>query len=268
MLECVINLSEGRDADRLADLAAAAGGALLDVHSDAVHHRSVFTLCDSDEAVLEQSARSLAGRAVELLDLRDHSGIHPRLGVVDVVPFVPLGGSTLAEAVAARDRFASWFGGSGVPCFCYGPERTLPEVRRSAFSELAPDAGPAEPHATAGACCVGARPVLVAYNVLIDGDVQAARAIARLLRSPALRTLGLDFGGVGQVSFNLIAPEEVGPAEAYDLVARHARVTGAELVGLLPADLLHRIPQERWEALDLSEDQTIERRLRQGAGSD
>ncbi len=256
MLECVINLSEGRSADRLSELAASAGAALLDVHSDAVHNRSVFTLCNGDPETVEASAHALATRAVEVLDLREHRGIHPRLGVVDVVPFVPLGGTGMEEAVAARDRFVTFFAAAGVPCFTYGPEppgtpeRTLPELRRSAFSTLAPTAGPPVPHETAGGCCVGARPVLVAYNVLIEGDVEEARAIARQLRSPVLRTLGLDFGGVGQVSFNLIAPYEAGPADAYDLVARHAVVTGAELVGLLPADILHRIAPERWHELD------------------
>lgn len=261
MLECVINLSEGQDADLLAELAAAGGGALLDVHSDAVHNRSVFTLCHRDEAVVEASARSLASRAVELLDIGGHRGIHPRLGVVDVVPFVPLDDTPMGDAVAARDRFVAWFAARGVPCFVYGPERSLPELRKGAFVDVVPAAGPPAPHATAGACCVGARPVLVAYNLLIDGGVGAAKDVARQLRSPVLRSLGLDFGGIGQVSCNLIAPYELGPAEAYDLVAGRARVTAAELVGLLPAGVLHRIPADRWVELDLSEDQTIEQRL-------
>ena len=104
--------------------------------------------------------------AVRRLDLRDHAGVHPRLGVVDVVPFVPLAGSALADAVTARDAFAAWVVAElGVPCFLYGPERTLPEIRRRAWVELAPDVGPDEAHPSGGAICVGARRPLVAYNV-------------------------------------------------------------------------------------------------------
>jgi glutamate formiminotransferase len=262
MLECVVNVSEGRDAGVLADLADAVGSRLLDVHADAVHHRSVFTLAGSDAEAVQQSVRALAGRAVELLDLRDHEGIHPRLGVVDVVPFVPLDDATgLGEALVARERFVAWFAAQGVPCFEYGPERSLPEVRRRAFRDLWPSAGPDHPHETAGACCVGARHVLVAYNVVLSAGPERARVIARELRSPALRVLGLDLAGAGQVSFNLVSPLDVGPAEAYDLVAAHARITSAELVGLLPRKVLERIPERRWAELGLSQSTTIEARL-------
>ena len=125
------NISEGRDTTFLATLAAACGSALLDVHTDPDHHRSVFTMVEVS------GARALASAAVGLLDLRDPSGVHPRIGVVDVVPFVPLAGSTMASAVAARDSFAEWIWSSlGVPAFLYGPERSLPEVRRLAGSDL------------------------------------------------------------------------------------------------------------------------------------
>ncbi len=212
VLECVVNVSEGRDAGVLLALAAAAGGTLLDVHSDPHHHRSVFTL-GGGAVVVEADARALAAAAVARLDLRRHVGVHPRLGVVDVVPFVPLGGSTLADAVAARDRFLAWAGVElGLPGFAYGPERTLPDVRRRAFVDLAPDAGPFVPHETAGAVCVGAREVLVAFNVwLADGaDLALAREVARAVRGPAVRALGLDVGGRAQVSMNLVDPLVVG----------------------------------------------------------
>lgn len=268
MLECVINISEGGDAALLGELAAAAGAALLDVHSDAVHNRSVFTLAHADRGTLEGSARSLASRAVELLDIRRHEGVHPRLGVVDVVPFVPLeAGAPLHEALEARGRFVTWFAATGVPCFEYGPERSLPEVRRRAFRDLLPSAGPDHPHETAGACCVGAREVLVAYNVLLEADAATARAIATELRAPNLRVLGIDLNGTGQVSFNLVSPSEIGPAEAYDLVAARAPVARAELVGLLPAAVLRPIPEARWRELDLSAERTIEARLRGAEGS-
>jgi glutamate formiminotransferase len=276
MLECVVNLSEGRDSAVLDALKHAAGSSCVDVHSDAVHNRSVFTIVDGDTAVVETSVQALAGRASELLDIRFHEGIHPRLGVVDVVPFVPLGpflldgplvppvgADALDEAIGARDRFVEWFAALGVPCFAYGPERTLPEVRHRAFRDLAPSGGPEEPHVSAGACCVGARPVLVAYNLVLEAGVERARAIAREIRSASLRTLGLDLGdGTSQVSFNLVAPFDTGPAEAYDLVAARGGIIRAELVGLIPAGVLRRAPEDRWAQLDLSPSKTIEARLR------
>ena len=141
-------------------------------------------------------------------------------------------------AVAARDRFLAWAGTElALPGFAYGPERTLPDVRRRAFVDLAPDAGPPEPHETAGAVCVGAREVLVAYNVwLADGaDVALAREVARAVRGPSVRALGLDVGGRAQVSMNLVDPMVVGPAEAYDAVAALAeRGRGASWWGCCP----------------------------------
>src|SRR5205807_3220376 len=128
VLECVINVSEGRQAGVIDALAAAAGGALLDVHSDPHHHRSVLTLAGPE---VEAAARSVTSAGIELIDLRVHSGVHPRIGAVDVVPFVPLAGSAMEDAVAARDRFAAWAVASlGVPVHRYGPERSLPELRR------------------------------------------------------------------------------------------------------------------------------------------
>ncbi len=258
MLECVVNVSEGRDQAVIGALAAAAGRYLLDVHSDPHHHRSVLTLAGEDGAGLEAAVRALAAEAVARIDLRGHAGAHPRLGAVDVVPWVPL-------AVAERDRFARWAADTlHVPCFLYGPERPLPEVRRRAFRDLSPDTGPPQPHLTAGAMCVGARPFLVAYNVWLAPGTAAevARRIARGLRSPAVRALGLDLGGGRvQVSMNLLDPDAVTPADAYDAVARRAPVARAELVGLLPAGVLARIPAERWADLDLGPSRTIEARL-------
>lgn len=262
MLECVVNISEGRDLVRVADIAASAGGDLLDVHSDGHHHRSVFTL------VGEESPRAVATRAVELIDLGNHDGVHPRLGAVDVVPFVALGGSTAADAAAARDAFASWFAAThAVPCFRYGAGRSLPDVRRGAFVDLRPDDGPAEPHPTAGACAVGARDLLVAYNVWLDPpDLAIGQRAAAAVRGDGVRALGLAVGHRVQVSMNLIDPRRVGPAAAYDRVAAAVgalggSVAGAELVGLVPDAVLQAIPIRRWIELDLGADRTIEARL-------
>lgn len=254
MLECVVNVSEGRDRAVIDALAAAAGDCLLDVHTDRHHHRSVLTLAGDD---VEEAARAVATEAVRRIDLRLHDGVHPRTGAVDVVPFVPL-------AVAERDRFAAWAGETlGVPCFLYGPERPLPEVRRRAFRDLPPDTGPPVPHPTAGATCVGARPFLVAYNVwLAPGTpVEDARRVAAGLRGPAVRALGLDVGGRAQVSMNLLDPAVVTPAHVYDAVAARAGVERAELVGLAPAAVLAAVPEDRWAALDLDPAKTVEARL-------
>lgn len=257
MLECVVNISEGRSLEVIDRVARTAGHELLDVHVDPDHHRSVLTLAG------EEAARVVTATTVLSIDLRTHTGVHPRIGAVDVVPFVPLGESTMADAIAARDRFAHWAGTElGLPCFLYGPERSLPDVRRHAFADLEPDAGPKAPHPSAGAVAVGARPVLLAYNLwLAEPDLDVARAIARDLRGPAVRTLGLAVGAEVQVSMNLIDPLAVGPAAAYDAVAARAPVARAELVGLAPRAVLDQIDPTRWAQLDLDDDRTIEARM-------
>jgi glutamate formiminotransferase / 5-formyltetrahydrofolate cyclo-ligase len=252
-----MNVSEGRDRSVVDAIAGAGGGVVLDVHADPHHNRAVLTLAG---AGVEEAARAVTVEAVRRIDLRLHVGVHPRLGAVDVVPFVPLAGSSIDDAVAARDQFAAWAGSAlGVPCFLYGPERTLPDVRRHAFTALAPDTGPPVAHPTAGAICAGARPVLVAYNVwLAPGiPVTTARQVAKELRGPALRALGLDVGGRAQVSMNLIDPATMTPADAYDAVAARAPVDRAELVGLVPASVLQAVPAERWAELDLDPDKTL-----------
>jgi glutamate formiminotransferase / 5-formyltetrahydrofolate cyclo-ligase len=256
MLESVINISEGRDHGVLARLSDEVDTALLDLHADAHHNRSVFTLAGED--VLE-AAKALCARAVAELDLRRHEGVHPRLGVVDVVPFVPIGtplgpGMDLGPALAARDSFAE-FAGSG-------PERSLPEIRRSAFGDLLPDLGPIEPDPRSGAVCVGARVPLVAYNmVLVDEDLERGKEIAKSIRSRAVRALGLRVGTEVQVSCNLVEPWLIGPVECYDAVAALSDVRSAELVGLVPGEVFAAIDPDRYGQLDVGPDRTIEARL-------
>lgn len=264
MLESVVNISEGRDAALLEGLAAAAGPLVLDVHRDAGHNRSVFTLAGPDRAQVQEGVRRLAAAAVGALDLRGHEGAHPRFGVLDVVPFVPLSGSGMEEAVAERDGFARWAGEElGLPCFLYGPERSLPDVRKRAFSGLAPDTGPPAPHPTAGACAVGARPVMLAWNLWLAGqDRGEAARLAAALRGPGVRALAFSLPGGVQLSFNLVDPLRVGPAAVYDAaVAAGARVARAELVGLTPREVLERTERSRWEQLGLGPERTIEARL-------
>jgi len=280
IFECVVNVSEGRDDATVADLAGAAGGALLDVHRDPDHNRAVLTL-GGDAAVVTLAVRSLATAAVERLDLSTHEGAHPRFGVLDVVPFVPFepgrpAPDDLRDAATLRDGFARWLGEEvGVPAFVYGPlpdgaTRSLPDVRRAAFTGLQPDFGPAKPRPRAGATAVGARRVLVAYNVWVD-SVAAARQVAAAVRGPAVRALGLAVGDRAQVSCNLIEPDRVGPDRVYDEVAglvgtAGGHVEGAELVGLIPEAVLHAIPAARWRTLGLSDESTVEARLDAGPG--
>ncbi len=255
MLECVVNISSGDNAATLDRLGQLCGKQLLNVHSDPHHNRSVFTLLGVE------APRVLARAAVEQLDIASHAGVHPRLGVVDVVPFVPIGNSTLAEALLARDEFALFASRElEVPIFLYGgDQRTLPEIRKNAWHDLIPDLGPSHPHPTAGAMCVGARGLLVAYNVWLNAnDLELAKRIARALRGPGLRTLGLQVGDRVQVSMNLIEPDRLGPMEAFDQVAGHAAVSGAELVGLVPRAVLARIPSARWAELDLSLERSLD----------
>jgi glutamate formiminotransferase / 5-formyltetrahydrofolate cyclo-ligase len=265
MLECVINISEGRDRQLLARLADPIDYALLDLHTDAHHNRSVFTLAGED--VLD-AAKLLCAQAVAELDLRRHEGVHPRLGVVDVVPFVPVGvplgpDMDLRPALAARDSFAEFAAAElGLPCFLYGPERSLPEIRRTAFHGLAPDVGPSHPDPRSGAVCIGARLPLVAYNlVLEDDDLERGKQIAKSIRSPSVRALGLRVGTAVQVSCNLVEAWIVSPAACYDAVATLSQVRSAELVGLLPREILERIDPNRYAQLDLGPDRTIEARL-------
>ena len=238
----------------LDSLANAVRKDLLDLHSDQHHNRSVFTL------VGELAPRVLTRNAVLHLSLNDHVGVHPRLGVIDVVPFVPLADSTMSDALRARNEFAAWAVDTlQVPCFLYGPERSLPFIRKHAFSSLQPDVGPSAPHPTAGAICVGARPVLVAYNIwLANTPLAQARVIAALVRSDSVRALGFQVGSSTQISMNLIDIGVVGPADVYETISQHADIERTELVGLATAQTLAPISSTEWERLDLSIEKTIE----------
>jgi len=277
-----VNISEGRRAEVVAAVAAAAAAVLLDVHSDPDHNRSVLTLAGGPDEVAE-AALALARAAVERIDLSTHAGVHPRLGAVDVVPFVPLGDAAADGLGAAGTVARAWARRAaeelGVPAFLYGDAdpagRTLPDLRRSAFRERAPDFGPPEPHPSAGAMAVGARPVLVALNCeLADPDLAVARAIARAVRErdgglPGVRALGFALASRGraQVSMNLVDLAATGVEAACAAVRRaaagHGTDVGAvELVGLLPAAELDRCSGEFLAWSGLSPDQTIEVRLR------
>jgi len=266
LIECVANVSEGRDRARLALFAVAVRGVpgvtLMDVHADADHHRSVFSFLGTPGAV-ETAALALAERVLGEIDLREHEGVHPRIGALDVVPFVPLAGLEMADAVAlarrvgraiaTRHRLPVWYYGHAAT----RPERRrLPDVRRGGYERLAerlatggdpPDEGPPRFDARAGAVLVGAREILVAFNVWLDTrDVEVAREVARAVRESsgglaAVQALGLPLPrrGVVQVSMNLLDHRVTPIPAAFDRVREEAARRGvgirrAELVGVAP----------------------------------
>jgi glutamate formiminotransferase len=275
VLECVPNVSEGRHRDVLDALTAAADDALLDVHTDADHHRSVFTLAGPGERDVEAAARRLAIAVAALVDLRGHDGVHPRFGALDVVPFVALGETDPAAAVEAAREFADWVARElSLPVFLYD-ETSLPAVRRDAFGSRAPDFGPSAPHPDLGAVAVGARPPLVAVNCRLDhDDVELAQAIATQVRErggglPGVRALGFALASrrKAQVSMNVTRLEACGVERACTAVRRLAYEGGAdveevELVGLVPASEVTRSSPEFLAWSGIGPDQTIEARLR------
>lgn len=294
LLECVPNVIEGKDRDVIDTLAAALRSAgevlLLDTHSDPDHHRTVFTCAGAPERVVE-AAYQLIRQAIEILDITKHQGVHPRMGSVDVCPFVPLGSTPMQEAVAAARFLAERVAEElSIPVYLYGeaarrPERrALPAVRRFDLEALrsaiasdparAPDHGPHQLHPRFGAIAIGARLPLVAYNVdLTADDPGAAEAIAREIRErggglPHVRALGLALPSRKrqQVSCNLLAGETTSPHAVLEAVrkqaARHkAVVERSELVGLLPRNVVYRSAADALALSPLGRDQILEDRI-------
>ena len=255
-LESVPNFSEGRDRATIDAIAAALDGhaRLLDVHADADHNRSVFTLVGEEAQLIDALLAGIAV-AAERIDLRRHEGAHPRIGAADVVPVVPIVPGDLQRARACAASLGERIGAElGLPVFVYDPPARGPAfyrrgdlAARLASGELVPDFGPAELHETAGGVILGARRPLIAFNVNLRGDVVAAREIAGVVREsgggfPGVRALGLELPSQGlvQVSMNV---EDWEAAALHDIVdrirgeagARGLTVAGSELVGLMPA---------------------------------
>ena len=265
LFEAVPNFSEGKDAAKISRIteavSAVSGVRILGLHSDPDHNRSVLTFAGEEDPVLE-GAIALAKACAAELDLATQSGEHPRMGVLDVLPFVPLEGATMDDAVRLANRAGESLGSLGFPVFIYGSaatnqhRRSLPDVRRGGYEGVAsrledplwkPDYGPKtlDPHR--GAVAVGARPFLVAFNAYLDtDDVEVARTVARQIRErggglPAVRALGSDVGGKAQVSMNLTDLDQTPIPVALEAVRSAAADLGAsvestELVGLVPLE--------------------------------
>ena len=273
LVECVPNFSEGRKAETVARIARAIesikGATVLDRHIDSDHNRSVITFVADPEVIVDAAVRAVS-TATELIDLRKHTGEHPRIGATDVLPFVPVSGVTMDDCIAlAREAGRRIWQELSIPVYFYEraalrPDRVrLENVRGEGFEKLreeiaanpdrSPDVGEPKLHPTAGAIAVGARPFLIAFNVnLRTNDVAVARRIARAVRErdgglPFVKALGFELQsrGLAQVSMNLIDYEQTTIARAFEAVrdeaARHGmEIAGAEIVGMLPRAALDR----------------------------
>ena len=293
LVECVPNFSEGRKAEtveRLGRAIESAGGVVLDRHMDPDHNRSVITFVAAPETGVEAALRAVA-TAAKLIDLRKHTGQHPRIGATDVLPFVPIHGVTMDEVVAVAHAAGEriWRELS-IPVYFYQraalrPDRVnLAEVRRAGFEQLreeitgnperAPDIGDRRIHESAGAIAVGARPFLIAFNVnLRTNDVSIARRIARRVRArdgglPEVKALGFELRSrrLVQVSMNLVDFKKTGMTEAYEAVRKEAewlgvKVASTEIVGLVPRTALERDAPYFAKLEHFSEDSVLENRL-------
>ncbi|HEX5431947.1 MAG TPA: glutamate formimidoyltransferase [Bryobacteraceae bacterium] len=286
MIECVPNFSEGRDAaviHAIVDaIRSSPGVLLLGWESDPDHNRSVVTFAGSPDDVVEAAVRG-AGKAAECIDLRGHRGVHPRAGAADVIPFIPLEGSTMSDCVAAAHRAGRCLWERfGVPVYFYeaaaktpGRQR-LEKVRRQEFDGLPPDIGTMATHPSAGASMVGARGILIAYNVDLEtSDASIARAIARRIREssggfPYVKAMGLylESRGCAQVSMNLTRYAETPLNEVLRAIDQEAARFGAragsgELIGFLPRRAFEIAPEFFKRAGNFDESRIIENRIRQ-----
>lgn len=295
LVECIPNFSEGRRPEVIAAIADAirsSGVYLLDVSSDADHNRTVVTFAGEPDTVGEGAFRGIEA-AARLIDLRSHSGEHPRIGAADVVPFVPLRDYPI-EACAELARHIGERVGSALelPVYLYDyaarhPERrTLPQVRRDRYEILTstirtdpsrlPDFGPSR-LGPAGAVAIGARGPLIAFNLYLDTtNVAIAQAIAAKVREsggglPKVRALGMFVGGHAQVSINAVDFRVTGLHAILDAVRHEAALLGAsvthsELVGLIPQNALANQPPEALQLPDYAADLILEKRLGQFTG--
>jgi len=294
LIECVPNVSEGRRSEVIAAMAEAIRGVpgvrLLDHSSDPSHNRSVFTLV-GDSAGVEQAVLTLFERATADIDLRTHRGEHPRLGAVDVVPFIPIEGVTMADCVALAKRVGAEVAARfGVPIYLYeeastnAARRHLEDIRRGEFEGLAakmatadwaPDFGPAAPHPSAGASVIGARMPLVAYNInLATNRLDVAKKIAAAIRHSSggfryVKAAGfmLEDRGIVQVSMNLTNYEKTPIFRVFETVKREAERYGvsileSEIVGLVPAAALNAAAEFYLQIGGFKPEQILENKLR------
>jgi glutamate formiminotransferase / 5-formyltetrahydrofolate cyclo-ligase len=298
LIECVPNVSEGRRPDVVNAIAEAVSRVnavrLLDRSADEAHNRSVLTVAGQAPAV-QQAVMALFAAALDLIDLRHHTGAHPRLGAVDVVPFIPLAGATMAQCVALATETAALVATRfQLPVYLYEEaaatpgRRNLADIRRGEFeglaakmasSEWTPDYGPSRPHPTAGATVIGARAPLIAFNVNLATDrLDVAKAVAAAVRQssgglPFVKALGipLPHRGIVQVSMNLTNFEHTSITRAFEAVRSEAErhgttVVESEVVGLVPEAALPPEPERSLLLSGFTNSQVLERRLLETGG--
>lgn len=294
LIECVPNFSEGRRPEIVAAIrdaiAGVAGAHVLDTSADASHHRCVITFVAPIDVVADAAFAGIA-EAHKHIDLTSHSGEHPRMGAADVVPFVPLDGSTMEDCIALARSLGERVGCElKIPVFLYERAATRPDrenladVRRGEFEGLrdeigrtpqrTPDFGPSTIHPTAGAVAIGARPFLVAYNVYLGpaSNLPIAKEVAKAVRGSAgglkyVKGLGFEVDGQAQVSMNLVDTEKTPLHQAYDTVKMEAEARGvtptwSELVGLVPERVLFEAAARHVRLRNFSTDMVLERKVR------
>jgi len=294
VIECVPNFSEGRDRKKVNAIADAILSVrevkLLDFSMDGDHHRSVFTFIGSPEDLF-MGAMAACTKALDVIDMREHEGVHPRLGAVDVVPFVPLSGSDMQDAVALAHRFGREFAGkSRIPVYFYGEaalhhsRKELSEIRRGGYEKLKekikdprwqPDEGPSAFNERSGATVVGARMPLIAFNVNLNtGDLALAKNIAAAIRQSGgglkhVRAIGVPLKSrkIVQISMNLTNYRETSIRAAFDAVKKQASQSGvpileSELIGLMPEEALEGISADYLQLTNFCTDCIIETHLR------
>ena len=293
IIECVPNISEGRDLGSIEEMAAAVRGApgvrLLDVSSDPSHNRSVLTFV-GDAGAVRAGVHALFEAAVPRIDLRKHQGEHPRMGAVDVVPFIPIRGSSVEECVSlSREVGAEIAERFGIPVFLYEESasaerrRNLAEIRKGQFEGFAekmkdgrwkPDFGPAQPHPSAGVVAVGARAFLIAYNInLGTRDLAIADRIAKAIRHLSggfryVKAMGVELAdrGIVQVSINMTNFKKTPLHRVFECVRSEAQrhgvpILGSEIVGLTPAEALYDAAEHYLRLEGFSAEQVLETKL-------
>jgi glutamate formiminotransferase / formiminotetrahydrofolate cyclodeaminase len=295
LVECVPNFSEGRRPEVIAAIrgaiASVNGVSVLDVSSDASHNRSVITFVAPVDVAVDAAFAGIRA-ASERIDLCKHQGEHPRIGATDVVPFIPLEGSTMEDCIALARALGERVGRElRIPVYLYERAATTParenlaDVRRGEFEGLReelgknparnPDFGPSQIHPTCGAIAIGARPFLVAYNIYLGpaSNLQIAKNIAKAVRGSSggfkyVKGLGLEVDGQAQVSMNLVDTEKTPLHNAFDFVkmraeAEGAGVTWSEIVGLVPERVLFDVAVSHLQLRQFTPKQLLERQVRE-----
>lgn len=295
VLEAVPNFSEGRDLGWVREVIECItheGAEVIDWSADPHHNRSVVTLLGAPE-IVENATVAAARFAIETLDLTKHTGVHPRVGAIDVLPFVPMVDVEMAEAVACAHRVGHRVADLGLPVFFYGmashpPGQRLGVLRRGGFEalgnrmaeglvpDLVPHSRPVGPHPSAGCVCIGAREVLLAWNVFVEGiSIAQARAVAGEIRETGggfkhLRALAFELsaGGRVQISMNLEAPDRTSPLTVFAAIRERVEslggwLAGTEVIGMMPDALVLQPGKARLELLDSSPERFLSRRVTQ-----